>query len=101
MHSKNKQITEHGRVSRLRRLAIRQQPHVSPLRDIAAAGGLVGWRQIAPLVSISRSTCWRRIQAGEFPAPFQISPGRKAWRAQDILDWLHARRPNPYDGRDR
>lgn len=101
MRSKSKVHTERGRVSRLRPLPTRQQRPVSPLRDIAAAGGLVDWRQIAPLVSISRSTCWRRVQAGDFPAPLQISPGRKAWRAQDILDWLDAQRPNPSGGRER
>lgn len=50
---------------------------------------LWGWSDLKTRIPLSRSTVWRRIQAGAFPAPLQISPGRVAWRKQDILDWMN------------
>jgi prophage regulatory protein len=36
----------------------------------------------------SRSTIWRRIQKGRFPAPVDLGAGRIRWRSDDIAEWI-------------
>ncbi|MFC7376917.1 helix-turn-helix transcriptional regulator [Brevundimonas sp. GCM10030266] len=62
----------------------------------------LGWRQIRDLTGLGRTTAWRMRQAGDFPEPVSISPGRVAWRERDIVAWnesrgapLHSRPPRP------
>lgn len=38
----------------------------------------------------SRTTIWRRIQKGRFPAPVDLGAGRIRWRAADIAAWISA-----------
>jgi prophage regulatory protein len=40
---------------------------------------------------LSRSTLYRKVQAGTFPAPFKISERCSGWRESDI----RAGQPNP------
>jgi predicted DNA-binding transcriptional regulator AlpA len=48
----------------------------------------LGWRDVQPLFGgISRTTAWRGVRDGWLPAPVQVSPGRKAWKASDIAAW--------------
>ncbi|WP_313015291.1 AlpA family phage regulatory protein [Brevundimonas sp.] len=47
----------------------------------------LGWRQVRELTGLGRTTTWRLRQAGDFPEPVAISPGRVAWRARDIAAW--------------
>lgn len=48
----------------------------------------LGWRDVQPLFGgISRTTAWRGVRDGWLPAPVQVSPGRKAWRASDVAAW--------------
>ena len=39
-------------------------------------------------LNISRSTIWRWVREGKFPAPVQLGPNVKAWRETDIQNWL-------------
>ena len=43
--------------------------------------------EVERLHPVSRSTRWRMIKAGKFPAAVRISPGRIAWRESDISEW--------------
>ncbi|SFT49712.1 helix-turn-helix transcriptional regulator [Pseudomonas marincola] len=43
--------------------------------------------EVVQLTSLSRSTIWRRIRAGEFPDSVPITPGRVGWKASDIAKW--------------
>lgn len=36
-------------------------------------------------------TLWRKVQAGEFPKPIQISPRRSAWVEGEVVAWIRAR----------
>lgn len=48
----------------------------------------LGWHEVQPLFGgISRTTAWRGVRDGWLPAPVQVSPGRKAWRASDVAAW--------------
>ena len=49
------------------------------------------WAWVQTVTSLSRTTVWRQIRAGAFPAPIKISPGRVAWRESDVVAWLNAR----------
>ena len=35
----------------------------------------------------SRSSMWRDVKAGRFPAPVEIGPGRKGWRFADVVSF--------------
>ncbi|MBD3835368.1 AlpA family phage regulatory protein [Brevundimonas sp.] len=51
----------------------------------------LGWRQVRDLTGLGRTTAWRMRQAGDFPEPVPISPGRVAWRERDIAAWSESR----------
>lgn len=51
----------------------------------------LGWRQVRDLTGLGRTTAWRMRQAGDFPEPVPISPGRVAWRERDIAAWNESR----------
>ena len=44
--------------------------------------------EFLPLVGISRATVLREVEAGRFPPPVRLSPGRVGWRPTDIEDWV-------------
>ncbi|RYD86027.1 MAG: AlpA family phage regulatory protein [Verrucomicrobiaceae bacterium] len=48
-------------------------------------------REIEALHPVSRSTRWRMIKAGQFPASTRISKGRIAWRESEVLEWMAKR----------
>lgn len=48
---------------------------------------LLSWREVAPLIGMSRVTAWRRAREGLFPKPVKTSAQRTAWRESDIVAW--------------
>jgi len=46
-----------------------------PISDVEQCSGL------------DRSTIYRRVKAGTFPAPVQIGPRRVAWTEDSIVEW--------------
>ncbi len=38
--------------------------------------------------ALSRTTIYRRVNAGSFPSPVQISDGLVAWYESDVDDWI-------------
>lgn len=50
--------------------------------------GFVRQRLVLRFVPFSKSTLWRRMKAGDFPAPIRISAGVTAWRAEDVRRWI-------------
>ena len=67
---------------------VRQMPLIASNDD---APRLIAWPELRRRIPLSRSTIWRRIRDGNFPAPIQISPGRVAWLESDILAWMTAK----------
>ncbi|MEP3232002.1 MAG: AlpA family phage regulatory protein [Hyphomicrobiales bacterium] len=43
--------------------------------------------QVLKLTSLSRTTIWRHVREGAFPAPKTISSGRIVWLETDIAAW--------------
>ena len=41
------------------------------------------------LLKVSRTTLWRMVKAGDFPAPMQVSKGIKAWKLSTVHEWLN------------
>ena len=48
--------------------------------------------EVLKLTGLSRSTLYRKIKAGQFPAPVSLGPRSVAWRESEVLDWI-ANRP--------
>ena len=46
--------------------------------------------QVLLFVPFSKSTLWRRVKAGTFPAPVKLSAGVTVWRAENIRGWIAA-----------
>lgn len=50
--------------------------------------GYVRQRQLLTLIPFSSTTLWRKVKAGEFPAPVKLSQRVTAWRAEDVRGWM-------------
>lgn len=63
-----------------------EHPDFQNLPDSA----LLRERQLRQVLPYSSPTLWRRVKAGQFPAPVRL-PGRiTAWRWGDVHTWLEA-----------
>lgn len=45
-------------------------------------------KDVIQKVSLGQSTIYAHIAKGEFPKPFELTPGRVAWLEEDIDAWL-------------
>lgn len=52
--------------------------------------GYVRQSQLLKFVPFSKTTLWRKVKAGDFPAPVKLSQGVTAWRAEDVHAWIAA-----------
>ncbi len=45
---------------------------------------------VAPdgVLPINRSTLWRWVRDGHFPAPVKIGPNTTAWRAEAVIEFM-------------
>lgn len=61
----------------------------TPVPGSSAPSGdrLLTWRAVHDLTGISRTTVWRLQNAGVFPKPVVISPGRVGWRESEVRHW--------------
>lgn len=50
--------------------------------------GFMRQRQVLTLIPISKSTLWRRVIDGTFPAPLKLSARVTVWRVDDIRRWI-------------
>lgn len=50
--------------------------------------GFVRQKLLLRFVPFSKSTLWRRVNAGLFPAPIRLSVGITAWRVEDVRRWI-------------
>jgi prophage regulatory protein len=48
-------------------------------------------KELDELTGTSRTTRWRLIKKGEFPAPVQISDTTIGWRESVIQEWIRSR----------
>lgn len=48
--------------------------------------------QLAKLLGVSKGTIWRMAAAGQLPKPFKLSPAQTVWDAEEIDQWLEAKK---------
>ena len=48
-------------------------------------------KQLIERTGLSAVTIWRRIQAGDFPKPRQLTPNRVGWPESVIEEWENSR----------
>jgi len=48
-------------------------------------------KQVVERTGLSPVTIWRRIQAGDFPKPRQLTPNRIGWTEASIEEWEESR----------
>ena len=58
-------------------------------------------REVCELTGLGKSTIYKKISEGSFPAPVRLGTRAIGWRARDIHDWLEApeRQWNPSEVR--
>ena len=47
--------------------------------------------EVLEIASFSRTTLWRRVGTGEFPAPVKLGGAktrRVGWKVKDVIEWL-------------
>jgi prophage regulatory protein len=54
---------------------------------------LLRLKEVLLRVSLSRSSVYRLVAAGQFPSPVQLGPRSVAWKAAEIDAWI-ANRPS-------
>jgi len=71
------------------------QGGATPTASVSAAlatcpptSGFLRQPQVLGLVPISKSTLWRRVQAGTFPMPVKLSERVTVWRSEDVCRWI-------------
>ncbi|TAJ70145.1 MAG: AlpA family phage regulatory protein [Phenylobacterium sp.] len=62
--------------------------HWRDFLDADAPGGdYLPWSVVKRRTSLSRTTAWRLQKRGEFPEPYNISPGRVGYREDEVKAW--------------
>ena len=44
---------------------------------------------VLEIVNVSRTTIWRQVKAGTFPAPVKLSPRAVGWRKSEVDAWMN------------
>ena len=52
---------------------------------------LIRPNDVCALTGLSRTSIWRRVRTGKFPAPIELGGGSIAWREEEVEDWIAAR----------
>lgn len=50
--------------------------------------GLLTTRQTIALVTLSRTSLFRKTRQGTFPPPCSVGNGQIRWRVDDVRDWM-------------
>lgn len=46
---------------------------------------------VSKKTGLSKSSIWKGISEGTFPAPLELGPKARGWRESDINEWLESR----------
>jgi prophage regulatory protein len=52
---------------------------------------IVRWPEVQQQTGLSRTTTWREVRAGRFPAPLKLTDHAIGWRQSDLAAWLASR----------
>ena len=48
-------------------------------------------REVCEMVAVHRSTLWRWVNMGSFPAPIPIGPSAVRWRLSVVQEWMDSK----------
>ena len=63
-------------------------PQPAPEAQTLPQQGLVRLSDLMRFVPLGRTTIYKWVKQGKFPAPMKLSPTVVAWRCEDIHAWL-------------
>jgi predicted DNA-binding transcriptional regulator AlpA len=66
---------------------INVSPTVEPLSDVVPDDGLVTLQQVMAITQLKKSSIYREISVGHFPAPIKVF-GSNRWIRQEIVNYL-------------
>ena len=66
-------------------------PHTPPA-SLPQTGYIRAKQLLGSILPIGRTTLWKMVKTGRFPAPVRLGPNTTAWRAEDVRDWLEQRK---------
>ena len=49
---------------------------------------MLNTRDVVTRVGLHRSTIWKKVRAGTFPAPIQLAENKIGWPETEISDWI-------------
>lgn len=71
---------------------MKRKTHHTTTAGALPTGAYVRQRQLVPaIIPVSPSTLRRMVADGEFPAPVKLSKRVRAWRVDQVRQWLAAR----------
>ena len=50
--------------------------------------GLLRLPQVLAMVGLSKSTLYRKVKAGLFPAPIKLSGNLVVWKQEVVMEWI-------------
>ena len=63
----------------------------STKREAAHHARMLRFPEVIERTGISRTTIWRRVRAGTFPAPIQLGSNSIGWAEPAIIEWVESR----------
>jgi prophage regulatory protein len=48
---------------------------------------MISKAEVVSRIGLSAPTIWRRVKAGDFPKPRQLTPNRIGWLESEIEEW--------------
>lgn len=51
---------------------------------------LIRIKEVCLMVGVSKTTIYRMVNTGEFPAPLDLGPRFKAWQKKTVIDWINS-----------
>ena len=64
---------------------------MTPVAEEVCPPAILSVKAACRETTLSRSTLWRLVKSGQFPAPVKLSPGRVGFRATEVHAWIAAR----------
>lgn len=61
-----------------------------PITELPATGFVRARQLVNGPLPFSEATLWRKVRAGQFPAPVKLSERITAWRVEDVRGWMEA-----------
>ncbi len=60
------------------------------------ANRMLNAREVVERVGLHRSTIWKKVRAGTFPAPIELADNKIGWPESTITAWLDSRPRRTY-----